>query len=148
MLLLYPSLYSSLFVFYSFGNHRNEFMKVIIFTSIKALFISFTDVLLTPLTMLNNSSDSPPATFSPPPNTTTPTLSPSPSPPEGSLPPIPHHKIFLETSAAQAIAGAFVWAALIITCHQVSLITFFVAGAGKIMTQLHCFGPLSVQFAD
>lgn len=30
----------------------------------------------------------------------------------------PIAKIFLETTGAQAIAGAFVWAALIITCHQ------------------------------
>lgn len=27
--------------------------------------------------------------------------------------------IFLQTTTAQAVAGVFVWAALIITCHQV-----------------------------
>ncbi|XP_023211247.1 transmembrane protein 184B-like [Centruroides sculpturatus] len=29
--------------------------------------------------------------------------------------------IFLQTNAAQTISGAFVWAALIITCHQVKV---------------------------
>ncbi|XP_013791910.2 transmembrane protein 184B-like [Limulus polyphemus] len=35
----------------------------------------------------------------------------------GSLEEIP--PIFLQTTAAQAISGAFVWAALIVTCHQI-----------------------------
>ncbi|XP_076305491.1 transmembrane protein 184B-like [Tachypleus tridentatus] len=35
----------------------------------------------------------------------------------GSLQEIP--PIFLQTTAAQAISGAFVWAALIVTCHQI-----------------------------
>lgn len=43
---------------------------------------------------------------------------------------ITHHveTIFLETPAAQGIAGAFVWTALLITCHQVlhlNLFTFY-----------------------
>ena len=32
------------------------------------------------------------------------------------------HLMFLETTAAQGIAGAFVWMALILTCHQVCTI--------------------------
>ena len=31
------------------------------------------------------------------------------------------HEIFLNTTAAQALSGIFVWSALLITCHQVSL---------------------------
>lgn len=37
-------------------------------------------------------------------------------------PTLPEHKIFLQSTAAQALAGAFVWAALFITCHQVSIV--------------------------
>lgn len=32
--------------------------------------------------------------------------------------------VFLQTKAAQGIAGVFVWAALFITCQQVSVISF------------------------
>jgi hypothetical protein len=31
----------------------------------------------------------------------------------------PAEPIFLQTKAAQGIAGAFVWVALVLTCHQV-----------------------------
>ena len=37
----------------------------------------------------------------------------------------PDKEIFLRTAAAQSIAGVFSWAALLITCHQVSIMIFF-----------------------
>lgn len=52
------------------------------------------------------------ATTSMPPLTSPGTMSPSDTPVND----VP----FVQTTAAQAIAGAFVWAALLITCHQVS----------------------------
>ncbi|KAI1304934.1 Transmembrane protein [Halotydeus destructor] len=37
----------------------------------------------------------------------------------GSIPILERPRIFLQTAAAQTLAGIFVWAALIITCHQI-----------------------------
>lgn len=36
--------------------------------------------------------------------------------------------LFLQTTAAQTIAGAFVWAALLITCHQVGPVSTYPYG--------------------
>lgn len=44
--------------------------------------------------------------------------SPMPSPSENIT--LPGGKIFLQTAAAQGIAGFFAFAAIIVTCHQVS----------------------------
>lgn len=37
---------------------------------------------------------------------------------------VPTDQMFLNTVAAQALSGIFVWSALLITCHQVSLCHF------------------------
>ena len=36
------------------------------------------------------------------------------------------HQIFLNTTAAQALSGIFVWSALLMTCHQVSVVVVVV----------------------
>lgn len=42
------------------------------------------------------------------------------SPPSNGTSFLDYTPLFLQTTSAQALAGAFVWAALIITCHQVN----------------------------
>lgn len=56
-----------------------------------------------------------------------------------------HDQMFLNTVAAQALSGIFVWSALLITFHQVSelvvlLVLFFLPGGTQITAALylHC----------